>query len=147
MDKHLEISVASDLAAIAEAQDAIEAFCVRRGLPERIALSLSLVVDELLANILHHGGAGTGASLDIRLRLRLEQTQLVTELSDSGQPFNPLDAPLPALDLALDDKPIGGLGIHLVRQLMDEVQYRREGTYNRVTLRQLLVKAESNDFP
>lgn len=142
MDKHLEINVAGDLAAIAEAQDAIEAFCARRGLPERVALSLSLVVDELLANILNHGGAETGLAPDIRLQLWLDQAQLVTELSDSGQPFNPLDAPPPELDLGLDDKPVGGLGIHLVRQLMDDVQYRREGAYNRLTLRQRLAQAD-----
>lgn len=142
MDKHLEINVAGDLAAIAEAQDAIEAFCARRGLPERVALSLSLAVDELLANILNHGGGEADIAPDIRLRLWLDQTQLVTELSDSGQPFNPLDAPPPELDLDLDDKPVGGLGIHLVRQLMDDVQYRREGAYNRLTLRQRLAKTD-----
>ena len=73
--------------------------------------------------------------------MRLEHDQLVTELSDSGQPFNPLDAPPPEFELDLDDKPIGGLGIHLVRQLMDDMQYRREGAYNRVTLRQRLSPA------
>lgn len=142
MDENLEINVAGDLPAITEAKDAIEAFCARRDVPERVTLSLSLAVDELLVNVVNHGGQDTGAVPDIRLRVRLEHNQLVTELSDSGQPFNPLDAPPPELDLDLDDKPVGGLGIHLVRQLMDEVQYRREGAYNRVTLRQRLNPAD-----
>ncbi|MFZ1861342.1 MAG: ATP-binding protein [Candidatus Competibacter sp.] len=141
MNEHLEINVGGDPTAIGEAKDAIEAFCARRSLPEGITLRLSLAVDELLANVLNHGGAETGAVPDIRLRVRLEHDQLVTELSDSGQPFNPLDAPPPEFDLDLDDKPIGGLGIHLVRQLMDDMQYRREGAYNRVTLRQRLSPA------
>ncbi|MEI2740851.1 MAG: ATP-binding protein [Candidatus Competibacter sp.] len=142
MNEYLEINVSGESTAIIEAKDAIEAFCARRRLPQRVALSLSLAVDELLANVLNHGGAETGAAPDIRLRVRLEKAQLITELSDSGRPFNPLDAPPPELDLDLDDKPIGGLGIHLVRQLMDEVQYCREGARNRVTLRQRLSEAD-----
>ena len=136
----LEIDVAGNPSAIAAAKDAVEARCARRGLPRHIAPRLSLALDELLANILSHGGGELKAVPDIRLRLWLENGQLVTALSDSGPPFNPLDAPPPALDLDLDDKPIGGLGIHLVRQLIDDIQYRREDGYNRVTLRQDLAK-------
>lgn len=142
MNEHLEIHVGGDSTAIIEAKDAIEAFCAQRQLPRRVTLSLSLAVDELLANVLNHGDAEIGVAPDIRLRVRLEKAQLVTELRDSGRPFNPLDAPPPELELDLDDKPIGGLGIHLVRQLMDEVQYCREGAYNRITLRQRLSAAD-----
>ncbi|HAO32838.1 MAG TPA: hypothetical protein DCQ84_07800 [Candidatus Competibacteraceae bacterium] len=138
----LEIDVAGDSAAIAAAKDAVEAFCAQRGLPPRIAPRLSLALDELFANILSHGCAATGVVPVIRLRVGLENGHLVTELSDSGPPFNPLAAPSPALDLDLDARSVGGLGIHLVRRLMDAVRYRRHGGYNRLTLRQTLHKAE-----
>ena len=57
------------------------------------------------------------------------------EISDDGQPFNPLkDAPKPDLEAALEDRPIGGLGIHLVLTMMDEMHYRRENERNHLTL-------------
>jgi anti-sigma regulatory factor (Ser/Thr protein kinase) len=53
---------------------------------------------------------------------------------DRGRPFSPDDAAPPDLDAAWDERPVGGLGWHLVRSVVDEVRYRREGSENRLTL-------------
>ena len=56
-------------------------------------------------------------------------------IADSGKPFDPLeDAPVPDVDAPIDERPIGGLGIYLVRNMMDDMQYRREGDRNYITL-------------
>ena len=56
-------------------------------------------------------------------------------IADDGRPFDPLtEAPEPDLESAIEDRPIGGLGVHLVRTMMDEVRYRREEGKNRLTL-------------
>ncbi|MFO1349147.1 MAG: ATP-binding protein [Gammaproteobacteria bacterium] len=138
METPVEIRVAGGLAAIADVKDRIAAFGARHGLPPRAVLNVSLAVDELLTNILSYGFVDAHTVPDIRLRLWVEGVLLIVDLSDNGRPFNPLDVAPPALDLSLADKPIGGLGIYFVRQLMDGVEYRREGGYNRLILRQRL---------
>jgi anti-sigma regulatory factor (Ser/Thr protein kinase) len=67
--------------------------------------------------------------------LRLSGQELNVTIADTGAPFNPLNAPPPDLTSNLVDRPIGGLGIHLVRSLMNSVEYEREGGENRLRLR------------
>ena len=55
-------------------------------------------------------------------------------VEDDGKPFNPLDAPPPNLDLPIDERPIGGLGIFLMKSLTSAMDYRREGDRNTLTL-------------
>ena len=56
------------------------------------------------------------------------------EIADNGKPYDPLSAPPPDIDSALDDRPIGGLGVYLVRQLMDDVRYCHDRGWNKLTL-------------
>jgi serine/threonine-protein kinase RsbW len=60
------------------------------------------------------------------------------QIEDDGAPFNPLELPEPAVDSPLDARPVGGLGVHLVRRLMDEVVYSRVGDRNRLIVRKRL---------
>ena len=71
----------------------------------------------------------------IELHLTFADGRLAAELCDDAAPFDPLtQAKPPVLDGPLDERPIGGLGVHFVRTLMDEVSYRRDGAHNRLTL-------------
>jgi len=62
-------------------------------------------------------------------------TDFVVEVSDNGKPFNPLDHPEPDLNQPLEERPIGGLGIHLIRKFVDQLAYRRDAGRNILTLR------------
>ncbi|HEX4193960.1 MAG TPA: ATP-binding protein, partial [Stellaceae bacterium] len=64
-----------------------------------------------------------------------EGEMIVTELSDDGRAFDPLNAPPPDLDSAIEDRRIGGLGVHLVKTMMDDVTYAYRDGRNHVTLR------------
>ena len=74
----------------------------------------------------------------ITLRLSLRTGELAAEVEDDGRPFNPLDAPPPDLTQPLEDRPIGGLGVHFLRTLMDGVEYRREQGRNRLVMKKNL---------
>ena len=63
------------------------------------------------------------------MRIIREGDTFTVELEDDARPYNPLEAPEPDLEAEIDDRPIGGLGVHLVRTIMDTVNYRR--THNR----------------
>jgi len=104
------------------------------GLSPDVRHALELSLDELLTNTISYGFP-EGGEHDIVVRLQVDGERVVTlEIEDDGRPFNPLERPAPDTAAPLDERPIGGLGIHLVKQLMDEVRYRRHGAHNIVTL-------------
>ena len=94
---------------------------------------VDLAIEELGNNVVRHGlDGGPG---EIEITLTSESDAITIEISDNGRPFNPLkDAPKPDVEAALEDRPIGGLGIHLVLTMMDETHYRRENERNHLTL-------------
>jgi serine/threonine-protein kinase RsbW len=99
--------------------------------PQRLR-QLELAVEEAVANICDY--AYEVPPGDFTVRIRPEASRLVVEIVDEGVPFDPLDVAEPDLRAGVADRPIGGLGILLVRRLMDEVSYRRDGTHNILTL-------------
>jgi phosphoserine phosphatase RsbU/P len=117
--------------------DAIEAvldrLAERAGLPLETMAQIRVVCDEVLANVISHGFPD-GAEHEIEVRVALAGRRLVLTVSDDGVPFDPLAAPPPDTSLPLERRAIGGLGIHLVRQLVDEVTYGRRGDRNVLTL-------------
>ena len=94
-------------------------------LGQREAWPDSLVFkEELGLNVLSYGGAGTDRRPELDIVLISDEDSLTIELSDDGLPFNPLeDANVPNVDALIEDRPIGGLGVHLVRTLMDDLSY------------------------
>ena len=115
----------------------IEDFGSRNALAERAILDVQLAVDELVTNTVTHGW-NDDRPHEIVVRQRLEQDQWIVELEDDGRAFDPRTVPPPAIDVPPEERPIGGLGIHLARSVVDELDYRREGDRNHLTLRKRL---------
>jgi anti-sigma regulatory factor (Ser/Thr protein kinase) len=99
-----------------------------------------VVFDELLNNTISYGYEDEDEHL-IELAIVLSGGRLYATISDDGRPFNPFDSGAPDTDLSVEDRPIGGLGVHLVRNVMDRVSYERRGANNVVLLEMQL---ESN---
>ena len=72
------------------------------------------------------------------MTLALEGDELTIRVEDDGRAFDPLQAPPPDLDLPLEERPVGGLGIHIVRSVMDAVEYQRRGGRNVLTMRKTI---------
>ena len=114
---------------------AVSDFGRQHALPEEVVTPLRLALDELITNAVEHGVGGH--PLDARyLLLRLEATGDVVQatIEDNGIPFDPTAAAAEAPAGALDERPIGGLGLHLVRRSIDRMDYRRDGGRNVVTI-------------
>jgi len=123
------------LEALAGLNDQLEDSLLQRGVvAERIGQA-RLIVEELASNAIHHG-ACAARGLPLRLRVWVDHEALVLELCEHGQAFDPCRSALPAIDAGIDARPVGGLGLFLVQQLADGLDYRREGDANvvRVTL-------------
>ncbi|MCK7593076.1 ATP-binding protein [Pseudomarimonas salicorniae] len=127
-------SIASRRADVAAFADVFESFCMDRGVPSAVMRAFQVAFDEWLTNIVDYAHADRGDA-EIRIGLELTPDALVAEVSDSGEPFNPLTEPgEPSLDLGIEDRPIGGLGVHLIRTLMDEISYRRDAGRNHLRM-------------
>jgi serine/threonine-protein kinase RsbW len=113
-------------------------FCHDHSLDEEVEFDLNLVLEELFTNSVKHGGCeGMENAVQVRLQILNESVPnkaVQVEFADSGTPFNPLTAPVPNLEAALEERSIGGLGVHLVRQIMRDLEYRRAGEWNRLTM-------------
>lgn len=134
MEHIRDLSFTNDLAEIPRLAEEIEAFGDQHGLSVPDVYKVNLALDELLTNLISYGYPD-GLQHLIRLRLSLANNRLTAVLTDDAAPFDPLVEAKPAvLEGSLEERPIGGLGLHFVRTLMDEVCYQRVGQYNQLTL-------------
>lgn len=127
LEQDLELSAvadfALDLADLGALVQFVEGFCHDGGIDRELALKLVLVVEELATNALRHGRSGD-APLGVRLQLSRHGGLLELRYEDDGPPFDPLrEAPLAATEGDALARPVGGLGVHLVRSLTDAQRY------------------------
>ena len=98
-----------------------------------LVFRINLALEELGLNIIHYGH--DDGRHEIQFSVTSDDETITIEISDDGRPFDPLnDAPVPNVSAALEDRPVGGLGVHLVRTMMDEMTYRRASGRNHITL-------------
>lgn len=130
----LSLSYRRDLDEFDRLREVMGDFVRETPLDPEVVGELELVLDELLANAVAHGDV-PGASEEINLAMEWDGAGVKLTFTESGPPFNPLEATAPDLTLPLEDRPIGGLGLFLVQEMTDEQTYRREGDRNILTLR------------
>jgi serine/threonine-protein kinase RsbW len=128
-----EFSLNGNLHELQRLSSGIEEFCTRNALGEDVAFQLNLVLEELFVNTLRHGGC-EGVANSTRIQLRPAPEGVAVEFRDCGVPFDPTAAPPADLLSPLETRRDGGLGIHLVREIMREVRYRREGEWNHLSM-------------
>jgi len=129
----MAMAVAANLEAIAEVLERYDGFAAANQLPVAVNRRVKLALDDLLNNVATYAYPEPG---DHRVDVSVElwPTRLVITISDSGAPFDPFDMDSPDVQASLEERDLGSLGIHLVRTVMDEVQYERRGSHNVVTI-------------
>lgn len=126
----LELVLRNDLSELARLAAAVEDWTAAAGLDPEVAFHLNLVFDELLTNTISYG-YDDGGEHQIAVSLGLDGGAVVARIVDDGRPFDPFrDAPAPDLDSPVEDRPIGGLGIHFAKTFMSTLRYRREDGRN-----------------
>ncbi len=148
MRPSFSMTIGTDPGQVAGVCAAFAEFADAHVVPAPIRRSVSIALDELLSNTIRHGfpgrGGGGGGALSIEVELRSDR--LCVTLTDNGQPFNPLEISAPDTALPVEERQIGGLGIHLARRMMDDVSYHRRGDRNVVSLTKLLAQGRSMDI-
>ena len=139
------LSVPATDAGIRAALDTLEALWAAQGVSRAVSWPVDVSLDEVLANVVRHGLEGRGEESRVALEIDFEPgdpPRCEVRIEDDGAAFDPLQAPPPDTSLDIDERPIGGLGIELVRRLMDEVHYERRDGRNRLRLARRLVPME-----
>lgn len=129
MRSGFHMTLDGQLGDVARAQVAFAEFAAREGVPSEVRRSLQVVLDDLLVNIITYGLASR-ADGEATVDGVLVPDGLVLTITDNGPPFDPLAQATPDTSLSVEARPIGGLGIHLVRRMMDEASYHRAGDRN-----------------
>ncbi len=119
---------------------ALEDFCDGAGVDMRAAQAAELALDEFLNNIISYGYLDSEEHR-ITIDLAVVERALQIKISDNGIPFNPFEQAEPELESSIEEREIGGLGIHLVRNMMDDYTYDRLEECNVVTLSKRLSEA------
>jgi anti-sigma regulatory factor (Ser/Thr protein kinase) len=135
--KRASLSLKNDVTELERVAAGLEEFGNEAGLSDEVVGELNLCLEEILTNIMFYGleEGRDPDSLAIELGLEVSDRALTVRVQDNGKPFNPLDAGDPDTELPVEERAIGGLGIHLVRELMDELLYAREGDRNVLTMK------------
>ena len=97
--------------------------------PTKLSMKLLVAVDEIYSNIVRYSGAA-----EAQVRLVKEEDTLRLIFSDNGKPYNPLEAKEPDITASVEDRAVGGLGIFMVRKMMDSVEYMYKDGRNVLTL-------------
>ncbi len=127
------MSLANDIQEVGRVIDSLEEFGAENGIPPGEALRFGLALDELITNVISYGLAGR-SGCTIRLMVQHENGILRAELVDDGVPFDPLTAEVELPEGDIEDRKVGGLGLTLVRKIMDRLDYRREDGFNRLKM-------------
>jgi serine/threonine-protein kinase RsbW len=111
--------------------DSIEQSLLEHGIARELRDDMRLIAEEVVCNAIEHGDdGGEHAQRRIAVDIARDDDGLHVEFRDNGKPFDPLDHEPPELDADILDRPVGGLGVHLVRELARSVRYVREEPYN-----------------
>lgn len=130
----IRANISGDPAQLARLGQEVAGFLEEQAVPPRAAYAIQLVLEELITNIIDYA-YDDAKTHEIGVRVALEAGHGVVEIEDDGRPFDPLGVPEADIRRPLEDRPIGGLGLHLVRQMVENMDYHRVGGKNRVEVR------------
>jgi len=111
------------------------------GLSDKSVFEINLALDELFTNIISYGFKDQKEH-SIKIDISVDDNQLHMRIEDDGIPFNPLAVKPPDFQCSIEECQIGGLGIHLIKKLMDDFQYQRVGDKNVIKLKRKIVATD-----
>jgi anti-sigma regulatory factor (Ser/Thr protein kinase) len=141
--KKYSFKLKSSLSELDKLCQNVEKFGHTIGLSKKFIFEINLALDELFTNIISYGFKDDEEHV-IKITILPQNDTLCLCIEDDGIPFNPAEVQEPDLKCSIEECKIGGLGIHLAKNLMDEVCYERCGDKNILTLKKTIAETESN---
>lgn len=104
------------------------------GFEKSLLNKIHLACEEAIVNVVKYAYTAPDGQIEVQISPPTGRAGMVIDIIDWGQPFNPLERPAPDINAAVEDRPIGGLGIFMIKKIMDEVEYFREEQKNRLKM-------------
>ncbi|NQT23884.1 ATP-binding protein [candidate division KSB1 bacterium] len=133
----MTISLTNQYEEIEHLSHLVEDFCEKNNVSENMIYPLNVVLDEVVTNIIHYAW-NDKEKHSLQADLTIEDTMFTAVVEDDGQPFNPLEVEELDISTSVEERRIGGLGLHFVKTLMDCLEYRRSGEKNILILKKKL---------
>ena len=131
-ERPAELTIRSDINEIPRVSEMIESVMLAHTFSDEDILDTQLAVEEVVTNVIVHGYGNAGG--EILVSCRSDDTTIEIRVEDHAAPFDPLSLPEPDITADIDDRKIGGLGIFLTRQVMDDIRYLYDGNRNILVL-------------
>jgi len=132
--REIRTNIPGDLAQMARVSQQVAGFLEENSVPPKAAYAVQLALEELITNIINYAHDDCAVH-DIGVRVALEAGHAVVEIEDDGRPFDPVTVPDADVHGPIQDRSIGGLGLHLIRQMANGMDYSRTGGKNRLRVR------------
>ncbi len=133
-EMRIKITLKNNLAEIERMAGWVRDFGRENWPSEELVWQIRLVLEEVVTNIISYGYENQAGHL-IEVQIVDSEQAVTLSVRDDACPFNLLEHPVPDLEIPLEDRRVGGLGIHMVRQIMDTIDYQREAGENRLLMR------------
>lgn len=137
MPQRYQMTRAAELEALSAFRDFITECCARHNIADDVVFELKLAVDEACTNIIQHGYKGMDPG-SIILSFRIEPGRILVQITDFGHVFEPTDAPAPNINAPAEERSAGGLGLYLIYQTMDNIDYQVSDDGNTLTFTKLI---------
>jgi anti-sigma regulatory factor (Ser/Thr protein kinase) len=137
MKNVVSIRIKNELSELSRITEIVGEFNGSHNLPLKAVSAINLALDEIITNIISYGYDDQNEH-EIIIQLSVKHGELILQIEDDGRRFNPLDLPEADTESSLEDRQIGGLGIHLVRSMMDDMKYGRHDEKNCLTMKKKL---------
>ena len=139
MAEEFHVTIPARLSEVRELSGMVEAFGDANGLPDPKVFVINLALDELITNTVTHG-LEDKADAEIRIAMRVDAGTLILVMEDNGHPFDPTRDTDADVSSSLEERAIGGLGLHLVKSFADRISYEFVEGRNRLTMEHDLTK-------
>jgi serine/threonine-protein kinase RsbW len=132
---YISKKIENDISQINTIPEILEEITQLSEMDQSLIFKLHLVLDEVLSNIINYAYSDQQKHfIDITFQLNDNGTGIIIVVEDDGIPFNPLEYPAPDINAPVEEREIGNLGIHIVRNTMDSVEYKRQNNRNILTM-------------
>jgi anti-sigma regulatory factor (Ser/Thr protein kinase) len=140
-NKYYSFELKNDLSELEQLCQTCEEIGRDINISDKTIFEMNLALDELFTNIISYGFSDQ-QDHTIKINITIEGDQLQMRIEDDGVPFNPLESKTPDFQCGIEKCKIGGLGIHLIRKMMDDVQYKRVSDKNILLLRRKIKRKD-----
>jgi len=129
LSNELNMNITDPDEGLVKLQQVVEDFSDSHDWPAELNFKIQLILEEIILNALYYGNPGN--ETNVIFKLIDDGRDISMEIIDDGRPFDPLkEAPVPNTDAELEDRSIGGLGVHLVKSMVSEISYERKNDRN-----------------